>query len=490
MGQDLTTQQQKPGTPIGDQRPAGGGSDDYRSGDNGPGGGKRGPRLPVALNISKQISQKDAAMLSRAVQLEETDPPAATRGVVRLVAVFIVVFVLWAHYTPFAEKVQAPGAIVPLEQVQPVASLNGGRVRTVRVADGDSVSAGDILIELDRTAEQAELSRILADLKPLTVEERWLDSQISGTPATYSDFTLADKGVISRALDRLDSRADVFASTQAVLTAQLQAAQASSLGLQAEIAALKDQVAALAETLSRREQLAQSGSGSQIAALQAREVYSERSAELARRQTVLAEAEASIAEVRGMISVAEDERTEAARTRLSEITAEQRRLNARGVALERDISDGMIRAPIDGIISGMQINLPGRVVDPGALLLTLVPQDGQLLAEVRISPKDIGQISTGQPALIRVEGYRFGRVGGVSGLVERISADPYAPDGETRFFRAWIRLDQNYVGTDPQANRIISGMDIAADIQTGEKSLLTYLIRPVSQSLDTAFSER
>ena len=142
------------------------------------------------------------------------------------------------------------------------------------------------------------------------------------------------------------------------------------------------------------------------------------------------------------------------------------------------------------MVNGLTVTGPGGVVAPGQTLLEIVPVDDTMLAEVRISPKDVGHITAGMPAMVRVDTFSFARVGGIPGQVERVSASSCQSEQGEAYFTALISLDQGFVGPDPLSNRITPGMTLTADIKTGQKSLLGYLIRPVYNSLNSAFSER
>lgn len=154
--------------------------------------------------------------------------------------------------------------------------------------------------------------------------------------------------------------------------------------------------------------------------------------------------------------------------------------------LERTI----VRAPVSGSIKGLTITKPGAVIPSGAVILEVVPRNEVLIAEVRVSPADVGHIKEGLPAIIKVDTYKYGRLGGIKGTVSRISATTFRDDEGLAFFKTWIVLELDYVGPDPNSNKVAPGMTLVADIKTGSKSLMAYLLRPITYSLDAAFSER
>lgn len=451
------------------------------------------PAQPVELgsnDVAKRISRADAKLLSRAIQLEETDPPFALSGTVRLIGALVLAFVLWASITPFAEKAIATGYILPFQRVQVVQPVEGGRVSEILVQDGETVTQGQVLIVLDRSALVADWERAQAARAGAALEAARLVALLEDRPAELTGLADAfpDLREAAQAAARTDS--ENRAAAIAVQTAQLNASRQTVQGLRGEITALEDQVASLKETMDTRETLANNGTGSRIAYLDARQRYSEVSADLAQRRTQLQGEIARGEELSRRFAADTARIANEAAARLSELRSQIAQHDGEIASLTAEIDTGVISAPISGTLSGLTINEAGRVVAPGEALMSIVPSDRTLIAEVRIQPKDVGFIKSEHVALIRVDGYRFGRHGGINGRIDRVSATATEDAAGNRYFTAWVKLEKDYVGEDPRANRVISGMTITADLRTGEKSLLAYLARPVRNSLDAAFSER
>ncbi len=149
-----------------------------------------------------------------------------------------------------------------------------------------------------------------------------------------------------------------------------------------------------------------------------------------------------------------------------------------------------MRAPVRGVIKGLAVNTIGGVIQPGQTLMEIVPLDEALVVEARIPPQYIGNIRIGQPVQIKVSTYDFSRFGTVEGKLSSLSATTFAGQEGDRYYRGRIVLDHNYVGTQAGRNMIMPGMTVMADIVTGRKTILDYLLKPIHRSLMTAFSER
>jgi HlyD family secretion protein/adhesin transport system membrane fusion protein len=455
---------------------------------------KQGNNLPVswtASSLAKSLSREDSKLLARAVQLEETDPPKALRVSLQLITAIVIAFLLWAAFTSFAEKAITPGEVLPLGRVEPIQHLEGGLIQDVLVKEGQEVKAGEVLLRIDASALNNELNSAAARTASLAlelerlrafVEEREPDFGVYAT--TFSDITNDQRAVF-------DSAVTNRAARRKALDAQVTAREREIAGIKSEATSFAEQVAVLTETVKIREDLAGSGSGSRLAFLQAQEQLATASASLASRQTALGRAEAALADAQATRLELDEELSNEALENISRINTDYLTAKERLDSLEARLERTAIRAGVDGIVTGLVTERRGLVVGPGDTLMNIVPSSENLIAEVKLSPKDVGHIKVGIPVFVRIDSYKFGRYGGINGVVEQVSADTFDDDPDYGpYFKTRIKLEKDYVGPDPASNRIVPGMTLTADIKTGEKSLLSYLARPVRNSLESAFSER
>ncbi|MDD2761704.1 MAG: HlyD family type I secretion periplasmic adaptor subunit, partial [Methylomonas sp.] len=149
-----------------------------------------------------------------------------------------------------------------------------------------------------------------------------------------------------------------------------------------------------------------------------------------------------------------------------------------------------ITAPSRGYVQDSKVLTIGQVIQPGALLMQIVPDDVGLEAEVRIQPKDVGYVRVDQAVNMRVSSFDYARYGFATGKLKRVSASSVVGEDNEPFYRAWVTLDKDYVGRTPGQNLLQPGMQVDAEIVTGEKSLLTYLYKPVINVTTRSFKER
>lgn len=138
----------------------------------------------------------------------------------------------------------------------------------------------------------------------------------------------------------------------------------------------------------------------------------------------------------------------------------------------------------------MEIHTVGGVIAPGQRLMEIVPLDNELIAEVKVMPLDIGHIGTGDPVNVKITSYDSSRYGSIDGTVTGLSATTFSEAQGAPYYKGQIKLSKNYVGDVEGKNKILPGMIVNADIITGEKSILAYLLKPIHLSMQSAFAER
>ena len=148
-----------------------------------------------------------------------------------------------------------------------------------------------------------------------------------------------------------------------------------------------------------------------------------------------------------------------------------------------------IKSSLHALVQGLRI-LNGAVVQPGDILMNLVPLDQELMVESKIATTDIGHVKVGDPVMIKVRTYDYSRYGRISGKIANISASSFTDEKGVPYYKAIIQLSQSYVGKNSKKNHLLPGMTVEANINTGSKSLLQYLLRPLNVAFSSAFHER
>ena len=158
--------------------------------------------------------------------------------------------------------------------------------------------------------------------------------------------------------------------------------------------------------------------------------------------------------------------------------------------LEGRVDRQAVRAPVRGLVKGLRVNTISGVIGAGEPIMEIVPLDSTLIVETQIPPREIGNLKVGQPARVKVSAYDFSRYGVIEGELAFLSATTFVNDHNESFYKGRIKLTQDHVGINPERNLILPGMTVEADVITGQKTILSYLLKPIHTSLDTAFRER
>jgi HlyD family type I secretion membrane fusion protein len=441
------------------------------------------PPPPVLPRASRQL-RPDSHVLA----LEEVRVHGLERAVVLGAALLVAVALGWAAITRVPEVAMGRGDLVPAASPAPVQHLEGGIVAAVLVLEGETVEAGQPLLRMNDVAVRAELDQARLRLEFLQLQAQRLAAAAEGDtrgmpPLPAGTFLLPQRAA-------LEAKLRALADRRTVLREQVAQRRSDLATLAGQAVALEQQVALHARELETREDLARSGLTTRLAVLEARRLLMGASAERDRlrgqhaaAQRALAEAEARVTEMQS--AAADEARQEAARVALeiAETAEAARRLEERA---ERSL----LRAPIAGILRGLAVHRPGTVLQPGALVAEIMPSDAALVADVRLAPRDIGFIALGQPVHVKVEAFDYARFGAIGGRVERISAGTFLDEQRQPHYRARIVLEQQHVGHDARHARLTAGMTVQADITTGTKTVLQYLLKPIYSAVAASFHER
>lgn len=440
--------------------------------------------LPPVLPPASRHPRPDSHVLA----LEEVRIHGLERAVVLGAALLVAVALGWAAVTHVPEVAVGRGDLVPMASPAPVQHLEGGIVAEVLVLEGETVEAGQPLLRMNDVAVRAELEQARLRLESLRLQAQRLAAAAEGDahgmpPLPAGIFQLPQRVA-------LEARLRALADRRAVLREQVAQRRSDLATLAGQAVALGQQVALHARELETREDLARSGLTTRLAVLEARRLLMGATAERDRlrgqhaaAQRALAEAEARVTELQS--TAADEARQEAARVALeiAETAEAARRLEERA---ERTL----LRAPITGILRGLAVHRPGTVLQPGMLVGEIMPLDAALMADVRLAPRDIGFIALGQPVHVKVEAFDYARFGTIAGRVERISAGTFLDEQRQPHYRARIALEQQHVGHDARHARLTAGMTVQADITTGTKTVLQYLLKPIYSAMAASFHER
>jgi HlyD family secretion protein/adhesin transport system membrane fusion protein len=398
--------------------------------------------------------------------------------------------VIWAYVTPVNEVAVTQGEIVPTGHNHVVQHLEGGIINEIHVNDGELVKKGDILISISPTSSESDLQQIEARHAVLDLQLIRLNSILKEGEPNYDKYK-------NDYADLIVNEVDIYKAQLKSYTSQLDITQTKIKQREEELAReitrakyLERERNVLRQQTKMRKGLVEQG-------LVSRAEYLDRKVQLAETETqyqqtlsnILVAKEAKEEAYKSLIDI-ENKFYESIKKEIGKVSGELVEVDKNIIKLKDRVSRLDITASISGVVKGLAVNSIQSVIKPGQTIMEIVPADDELVVETKVTTSDIGHVSIGQQAEVKVNSYDPHRFGTVMGKVKKISASTFLDEQHNPYFQATIALDKSYIGSATSKYRIIPGMTVQADIKTGEKSVLDYLLKPIYRGFQNAFQER
>jgi HlyD family secretion protein/adhesin transport system membrane fusion protein len=435
-------------------------------------------------------SRRMARYLSHAVLLEEGGISVFIRSAMIMLCVGFAALVAWSATTQIKETAVTYGQVMPSGAVNKIQHLEGGIISDILVRDGDLVEKGQVLMRLQPDAAQAELSQAETKLASLELEAERYRSLAEGRVPDFSRLKDKYGDLASDQLEIYRIQTELNESQGKILQVQISERTSELAQLEEQKKTLQKSVSLLNQEVTLRRSLYEKGLNSKVIFLNIQRQLNEAQGNLSSVIGEIASAHEKIAEANLRLNELEKSQREDALSKMGDLSGQiaQAREALRKLRDRRTRLD--IRAPARGYIKGLNFTTIGGVIGPGQVVMELVPVDEALVAETRISTEDIGHVHVGQPVSVKVSAFDYIRYGSINGVLKSISASTFVDDNGRPYYKGKVALQSDTVGKGRLQQKIIPGMTVQADIQTGERSLLKYLLKPVYVSLDEAFSER
>ena len=417
---------------------------------------------------------------------------SGVRWLLWLVLLGIGAFFYWASTYKIEESARATGRVIPSQQVQTVQSLEGGIVSSIAIAEGDFVLAGQPLMQIDDTRFDSQRGELLKREAALLAEGARLEAE-----ARFSDEIRFPDGLSARTPLATQAEAEVFLSRREQLTRELEVLDDQLRQRRSELAEMmalrqrtRDIIAPLQEEVVLTEDIVTRNLVPRIELLRLKSRLAELLGDISVSIASEARLLASIQEAENQIDAARSSYVLSARQRLAQLQLELAVIQESLRAAEDRVRRTQLRAPVEGIVNNIAVKTIGAVVQPGQPLVDIVPMDDSLLIEANLGPRDIGFVRTGETASVKISAYDYLQYGALEGEVVRIGADTIqGPDGQ-EFFRVIVRTGKSYLGSSENPLPITPGMVAQVDIQTGERTVLDYLTKPILRAQSEALRER
>ncbi|SFV02391.1 HlyD family type I secretion periplasmic adaptor subunit [Pseudoduganella namucuonensis] len=436
------------------------------------------------------IGGRKRRLLSEAARVEEELVPAFVRPLLALVAVVVLLFILWAAFTPITEVARAPGEVAPSGQVKVVQHLDGGAVAEILVEEKALVQQGQVLVRMDGAQALSDLRQTGVRMVSLRLRAERLGAYVENRAPAFAALAADHPELVGYQQQIYQTQLSTRDSALSILDHQIAQRGDRLAQLRKALTVAQEHQGLTGELATMREDLASRKLVNRSVLLETRRAKVSAEGEVARIGADIKVSEQELAEIRSRRAdtlnlLRRDALAEMATvsTELAEVTELQARLQAKVDRL-------VVRAPVRGYVQDLKVLTLGQVVQPGGLMMQIVPDDVPLEAVVRIAPKDIGYVRVGQQVNLRVSSFDYARFGFAEGRLKRVTATSVVGEDGRPYFRGWVALPNPYVGNRAGRYQLQPGMGVEAEILTGEKTVLAYLSKPLMDMFSRSFRER
>jgi hemolysin D len=461
---------------------------------------------------AKPRDPEELAFLPAALEIVETPPSPIGRAIGASVIAIFVLALIWASLGHVDIVATANGKIIPTGRSKVIQPFETGVVRAIHVADGQNVSAGDTLIELDPTINEGEISHLQGDLQSAQLDIARLRAALADTDDPLNAFRPPEGAEPARVnMQRQFLRAQV-AEHRAKLAA-LDGQRAQKEAELDTITATVDKLDAVIPTIEERVNIRKTLNefGSKLQYYEVLQQLTESQQERLVQMSHLKEAQAAVAAI---IETRAQTRAEYRRTLFGELAEAERK----AAGLVADLSKAeqraklqQLTAPVSGTVQQLAVHTVGGVVTPAQALMVIVPSDSQLEIEAMVSNRDIGFVHAGDEVEIKVDTFDFTRYGMLHGKVRTISSDSIVRDaaneksddkppgaassasdskGQELTYAARISVDRTQMQVEDKMVNLSPGMAVTAEIKTGSRRIIGYLLSPLMKYKQASLRER
>ena len=445
----------------------------------------------------------ELAFLPAALEIVETPAPPLAGAIGGTIIALFCLALAWASFGHIDIVGSASGKIIPTGRTKVIQPFETGVVRAIRVRDGQSVKAGDVLIELDPTMNEAELKHFQSDLTSAELDVARLRAALGDDADPVASFKPPEGAPAAQiAIQRefLNRQVEEQRAKRAALDRQRGQKEAELVTANASINKLEAILPILQDKVKIREQLFAHETGSKVNYLEILQAFTEAQYEYRVQESRAREAEAALA---ALVESQAQSKAEFQRTLYGELVEAQRK----AAGFREDVIKAtqrtelqLLASPVDGVVQQIAVHTVGGVVTPAQSLLVIVPADSNLEIEAMVSNRDIGFIHVGQEAEIKVDTFNFTRYGLLHGRVLSLSQDAIVrdrpqdkteskvadaennssePKGQELVYAARISLDRTQMQVDENLVNLSPGMAVTVEIKTGSRSVLSYLLSPL-----------
>ncbi|CBL45950.1 Type I secretion membrane fusion protein (Hemolysin secretion protein D) [gamma proteobacterium HdN1] len=434
--------------------------------------------------------------LPAAIEIEQSPAPKFGRSILWAIITLFVIALVWSYFGKVDIVAVAQGKVIPSERVKQIQPLEAAIVSEIHVKEGSFVNKDDPLITLDPTMAVADVNQIDSEWRDAVAQQARVDAFIgwlrsaTGEMPTLKGDSRTDPSQLEKQnkllkQEVLEYQAKIESIVQETerLKAELEATEAEVDKQSRLLPVIKERVEAL-EILYRKEYVAK------VQYLELKQQLIENEQNLAIQIARLKTLKAAILTNKAQLSALKHEQLKNVHTQRNDLDVKIATLYEQKNKAEKRATQYNLKAPISGYVQQLAMNTIGGVVTPAQVLMEIVPEESVLEVEAFVLNKDIGFVQEGQKAEIKIEAFNFTKYGVMHANVAHLSEDAISDDELGLVYRALLRLDSEKIDIDERKIRLSPGMAVFAEVKTGKRRIIEYVVSPLQKYNSESIRER
>lgn len=446
------------------------------------------PYQEIKDKFSLALKTNNNIFLYQSSKNYELFNPHLIKGLSVVFISILFAFLIIASVTHIKEAVIAQGEIQPEGSIVTLQHFDGGVVTKINVNEGEIVKKGDVLLEIDGIGAKEDLAKAISENLSLKLREERLRSVLNETKPNFEKY-MKDDNLIEEQVKIYKEMLQAAATDKAVITNQIKQQEESLNALISKKDFYDHEVIVANAVLDMYKKLNQANNTSKLQLLQTERDLITLSRERNAVEYEIKKTEQALQEYKNRL--------------LSYDATQKNTLNKEHEKIAEDIKESEetinklnqkakrvdFRAPVSGITKASYVHSVGESVYPGKNLFEIVPFEKPLIATLNITPADVGNLKLGETVRIKVSAFDYIKYGVITGTLYQISADTFQNDKNETYYKGKVRLNKNYFTTNGNKKYLMPGMLIKAEIETGDRTIMEYLLKPIYRSLEGGLVE-
>ncbi len=438
-----------------------------------------------------KINSKELEYLESLSEAILNQTPKKSRIMLYFWIIAIFSFIFWAHITKVDEIVRSTGKVIPSGENKILQNLEGGILEEIIFKEGDSVKKGDIILKIKNLKSESDFASLKSKYDELYAKAKRLKAQSLEQKLIFSDeFTKKHPLLVQREKSLYLTNNKYLTAQTSTLKKQISQKKDTLKEVKTKIDNLKKSYSLIKEEIKINAPMVKEGIKPKVEFLKLKREANNIKTQLDNTIALIPQINSAIQEIQSKMKELKLTFISKSKKELNSTLGEIERIKNKIEAFRDSVERTFVQTPVDGTIKKLFVNTIGGVIKPGMDLVEIVPNNKNLIVEVKVNPKDIAFIYPSQKALVKFTAYNFSIYGGLKGKVINISPDTITDKKNNTYYIVKIKTEKKSLSYEGKKLKIIPGMIVSADIITGKRTVLDYILKPILNSKEYIFTEK